>query len=351
MSAKSVGRVAGALGVVGRAAVTHIAELNGWRAIGLSRRAPDFEVDAEFLSVDLTDPDDCDAKVSGLSEVTHVFYAAYAPAATLAAEAVLNRAMFVNLMQALEPDVPGLRHVQIVQGSKRYGNHLGPYKTPAKEDDPPHMPPNFYFDQQDWLVEQRKRKRWTWSALRPHGICGLAIGSSMNQLTAMAIYASISKHLALPLRFPGTPGAFNAVYQMTEADYLARGMAWAATNPACADQAFNFTNGDFIRWRILWPKIACFFDMEPGPVQTIFLAEFMADKEPLWAEVRERGGLKPYTLADLTNWRFADFAFGVAYDQMSAMTKARNAGWKGANDSEAMYIRLLHGLRDGRIIP
>ncbi len=351
MSGENVGLVAGALGVVGRAAITHIAGLDVWRAIGLSRRAPDFELDAEFLSVDLTDPADCEAKLSGLSEVTHVFYAAYAPAATLAEEAVLNKAMLVNLLQALEPNAPGLRHVQIVQGSKWYGNHLGPYKTPASEADPPHMPPNFYFDQQDWLVEQRKGKRWTWSALRPHGVCGLAIGSSMNQLTAMALYASISKHLGLPLRFPGTPGAFNAVYQMTEADYLARGMAWAATNPACADQAFNFTNGDFIRWCNLWPKIARFFDMDPGPVQTISLSEFMADKEPLWAELRRRHDLKPYTLAELTNWRFADFVFGVDYDQMSAMTKARNAGWTGENDSEAMYIRLLRGLREQGIIP
>jgi cob(I)alamin adenosyltransferase len=34
------------------------------------------------------------------------------------------------------------------------------------------------------MSERQRGKRWTWSALRPHGVCGLAIGSSMNQLTA-----------------------------------------------------------------------------------------------------------------------------------------------------------------------
>jgi hypothetical protein len=86
-------------------------------------------------------------------------------------------------------------------------------------------------------------------------------------------------------------------------------------------------------------------------VQTISLDTFMADKEPVWAEIRARHGLRDYALAQLTNWRFADFVFGCEYDQMSDMTKARNAGWAGANDSEAIYLRMLAGLREKRIIP
>jgi hypothetical protein len=36
-----------------------------------------------------------------------------------------------------------------VHGAKWYGMHIGPYRTPAREGDPRHMPPNFYYDQQD----------------------------------------------------------------------------------------------------------------------------------------------------------------------------------------------------------
>ena len=142
--------------------------------------------------------------------------------------------MFVNFASLALETVTDLKHFQIMQGSKWYGNHLGPYKTPAKEDDPGHLPPNFYFNQQEWLTRQQQGQSWTWSALRPHGICGFTTGSSMNQLTAVALYAAICKYLGRPLRFPGKPGAFDCIYQFTEAAYLARGMIWAATNPAWA---------------------------------------------------------------------------------------------------------------------
>ena len=45
-----------------------------------------------------------------------------------------------------------LRRVVLVTGTKYYGSHLGPFKTPARESDPRHMPPNYYFDQIDWLT-------------------------------------------------------------------------------------------------------------------------------------------------------------------------------------------------------
>jgi nucleoside-diphosphate-sugar epimerase len=348
----NVALIAGALGVVGRAILEHLEALAGWEVVALSRRAPDFPTRVRWITVDLADTAECRAKLHTLTSVTHVFYAAYAPRPTLAEEAQHNTLMFTNLIETVEePSAARLAHVQLMQGSKWYGNHLGPYRTPAKEDDSGHLPPNFYFAQQAWLSERRRGKDWTWSALRPHGVCGLAIGSSMNQLTAMALYATLSNHFGLPLRWPGKPGAFTSIYQLTEAAYLARGMVWAATTSQCANQAFNFTNGDFIRWCHLWPRVARFFGMEPGLVQTISLDTFMADKEPSWAEIRTRHGLRDYTLAQLTNWRSADFVFGCEYDQMSDMTKARNAGWTGANDSEAMYIRLLAGLREKRIIP
>ncbi len=344
--------IAGALGVVGRALLNFLEQEQDWEIIALSRRSPDFPTRARFIPTDLGDPADCAKKLGALDQVTHVFFTAFAPGATLAEEAAHNAAMLENLIGALENNgAPSLQHVHLMHGSKWYGNHLGPYKTPAKEDDPGHLPPNFYFDQQAWIAERQKGKSWTWSAFRPHGICGLAIGSSMNQLTAMALYATIMKHLGRPLRFPGTPGFFNAVYQMTEANYLATGMVWAATSESCANSAFNFTNGDYLRWCHLWPKVACFFEMEADGVQSVSLQSMMADKEPLWQKIRTEHGLRDYTLAQLTNWAFADFVFGCGYDQMSDLTKIRNAGWTGANDSEAMYLRLLQGLRDQRMIP
>jgi hypothetical protein len=42
-----------------------------------------------------------------------------------------NRTMLVNLLDAIEPASPDLAHVNLMHGTKWYGNHLGPFKTLA----------------------------------------------------------------------------------------------------------------------------------------------------------------------------------------------------------------------------
>ena len=111
-----------------------------------------------------------------------------------------------TLLDVVEESAPNLQHVTIYQGGKAYGSDLGPFKTPAREDDPRLMPPNFYYDQEDHLRQRQQGKRWTFGILRPEAVCGYAVGNPMNLLTVIAVYAAISKELGLPLRFPGTGG-------------------------------------------------------------------------------------------------------------------------------------------------
>ena len=44
------------------------------------------------------------------------------------------------------------------------------------------------------------------------------------------LYAAISKHLGLPLRWPGKPGFYDCVYNIIDTGLLAEAMAWAATS-------------------------------------------------------------------------------------------------------------------------
>ena len=199
--------IAGALGITGRAIVEHLEGDPDWDVIGLSRRAPNYTTDATFHSVDLLDSTSAAAIADDLADVTHIFFCAYAPQASVAAEIAPNVAMLANLMDAIEPIATGLERVQLMHGAKWYGSYLGPYKTPAKEDDPRPVVQNFYHAQQDWLVERQAGKPWAWSALRPHGIWGFSIGGRMNLMTGIVLYAAISKHLGLPLRWPGAPAS------------------------------------------------------------------------------------------------------------------------------------------------
>jgi len=159
--------VAGALGVTGRTLVSHLISLDHWEVIGLSRRKPEFQSRGYYAAVDLLNRSELEASLSKIGGITHIFYAALQPAATFFEEVAPNVAMLVNAVETVERTSNTLRKVVLIEGAKYYGAHLGPYKTPAKENDPRHMPPNFYYDQEDYLKEQSDGKPWSWTALRP----------------------------------------------------------------------------------------------------------------------------------------------------------------------------------------
>ncbi len=351
MSRRGTALVVGATGVTGRSTLRHLVDSGSWDVIAVSRRAPDVPGEYRHLPVDLLDAEATRAALGADLGVTHVFYSAYVERPTWSETVAPNVQMLGNVLDAVEAGSPGLEHVNLMQGTKWYGNHLGPFKTPAKETDPRHMPPNFYYDQQDLVAERQRGSDWTWSAARPHGICGFATGNPMNLTMVVAAYATISKALGLPLRHPGPERNHEALYQVTDAMLLARAVEWMATEPGCANQPFNVTNGDVFRWKHLWPRIAEYFDMPLAPAQSISLTDMMADKGELWADIVARHGLKPIPYEQLVSWAYGDFVFQPTFDIVSSTTKLRQHGFCDVVDSEEMFIRLFDELRADRVIP
>ncbi|WP_394829252.1 SDR family oxidoreductase [Pendulispora albinea] len=348
---KKVALVVGANGVIGKNLIDHLSTLEGWDVIGLSRRGDrSSSPRLRYIAVDLLDANDTREKLSGLTQVTHVFYAAYQDRPTWAELVPPNLAMLVHVVNAIEPVATRLEHVSLMQGYKVYGAHLGPFKTPARETDAGHMPPEFNVDQQNFLEARQKGKAWSWSAIRPSVVGGFALGNPMNLAMVIAVYASISKELGLPLRFPGKPGAYDALLEMTDSGLLARATVWAATDPRCANQAFNINNGDLFRWSEMWPKIARFFELEVAPPLPMSLDVVMADKGPLWTSMMEKHGLvHPYE--DVSSWRFGDFVFSWNYDMFADGSKARRFGFHEHVETEAMFFQIFEDFRRRKVIP
>lgn len=347
---KKVALVVGAQGVIGRNLVDHLATLDDWDVIGLARRGGTTEGRVQYIAVDLLDSADTLAKLRALDHVTHVFYAAYQDRPSWTELVAPNLAMLVNVLDAIEPAATGLQHVSLMQGYKVYGGHLGPFKTPAREDDAHFMPPEFMFDQQRFLEARQAGKHWSWSAIRPAVVGGFALGNPMNLAVAIAVYASISKELGLPLRFPGKPGAYDKLLEMTDAGLLARATIWAATEPHAANQAFNISNGDLFRWNDMWPKIARYFELEVAPPLPMSLDSIMADKAPLWDSMARTYGLEPVPYEDVSSWRFADFVFSWDYDMFGDGSKARRFGFHEFVDTETMFVSIFDDLRRRKLI-
>src|SRR5258708_8194812 len=202
---KNKALVVGALGVVVRGLINYLTRLDEWDTVALSRRPVDDEFNVPSVSIDLLDIDECRRKLPALTDVTHIFYVAYAPRPTHAEEVEPNLRMLQNLMDGLDRAAPTLKHVSLMQGTKAYGAHLGPYKTPARETDPRIIAPLFYFPQQDFLTALASKKSWTWSIMRPRCIGGFSVGSPMNMTPPLVFYPPISNDPTLPPSSPVPP--------------------------------------------------------------------------------------------------------------------------------------------------
>jgi nucleoside-diphosphate-sugar epimerase len=351
VSTDNVVLIAGVHGVSGKAAASAWTNIPDTKVYGLSRRDADLPKGVEGITIDLLDRQDVESKLGGLNGVTHVVFAAYVEKATAAERSTVNVAILQNLVEVVEAASPTLRHVAFYQGGKAYGADLGPFKTPAREDDPRLMSPNFYYDQEDFLRRQQAGKSWHWTALRPEAIIGYATGNPMNLGMAIAVYATISKELGIPLRFPGSPEAYRALYQVTSADLLAEATVWSGVTPAARDDIFNITNGDQFRWQHMWPRIARMFDMDVADPVPMPLASYMTDKTELWGQIVARHDLLTTPYEKVVSWSFADFIFNSGFDNVSSTIKARRAGFAGCIDSEDMFRTFFASLRDRKVIP
>ncbi len=351
MAKRRVAVVVGARGVIGGNLIDHLEATGEWEIIGLSRRGGPDTGRVRHIAVDLLDQRDAAEKLGELRDVTHIFYAAYQDRPSWAELVAPNVAMLVNTVNALEPVAAGLEHISLMQGYKVYGAHLGPFKTPARESDPPHMPPEFNVDQQQFLEGRQRGKSWTWSAIRPSVVCGFALGNPMNLALVIAVYATMSKELGVPLRFPGKPGAYTSLIEMTDAGLLAEATVWAATTPECANQAFNINNGDLFRWDEMLPKIADFFDLDVAPPLPMSMDVVMADKEPVWNDLVAKHGLAPTPYSDVSSWAFGDFVFGWDYDVIADGSKARRLGFHRHVETEQMFLDIFRDLRARKVIP
>ena len=351
MAKRRVAVVVGARGVIGGNLIDHLEATGEWDVVGLSRRGGPGTDRVRHIAVDLLDERDAADKLGELRDVTHIFYAAYQDRPSWAELVAPNVAMLVNTVNALEPVAAALEHISLMQGYKVYGAHLGPFKTPARESDPPHMPPEFNVDQQQFLEDRQRGKRWTWSAIRPSVVCGFALGNPMNLALVIAVYATMSKELGVPLRFPGKPGAYTSLIEMTDAGLLAEATVWAATTPECANQALNINNGDLFRWDEMLPKIANFFELDVAPPLPMSMEVVMADKEPVWNDLVAKHGLEPTPYSDVSSWAFGDFVFGWDYDVIADGSKARRLGFHRHVETEQMFLDIFRDLRARKIIP
>jgi hypothetical protein len=157
---------------------------------------------------------------------------------------------------------------------------------------------------------------------------------------------------------------------------------WCALTPACANEAFNITNGDISVWARLFPVLCEYFSL-PVPAASQFteppLRHFkskfptvrpmdyaevgvveLRNSWGLWAKeertiaawkrVQEREGLEKDAF-ERASWGYADRNMAIGYSKLESMTKARSIGWLGYVDSTENFLEVLGEAQKMRILP
>src|SRR5580658_4719253 len=143
--------VTGAYGLVGMNVVEQLDHSGNWSVSPIGRRSAPPKQSVGYVSADLCSADDTMRALSGRSDITHLFFAAFRYCADPYEEIAVNVQMLRNTLDALRAAHAPLSRVVINQGSKAYGALLGQMTTPGKERDPRVPGPLFYYDQEDLL--------------------------------------------------------------------------------------------------------------------------------------------------------------------------------------------------------
>ena len=349
--------VVGASGIVGKNLCLELIA-NGWTTYGLARRPKTDIPNLQPVAADLLDTDNLTNALVNINP-THVFIASWMRNETEAENIRVNSAMVRNLLDVLSPK-GSLQHVALVTGLKHY---LGPFDAYAKEGFLPVTPlseeqprldlENFYYAQEDEIFTAAERDGFTWSIHRPHTIIGKATGNQMNMGTTLAVYATICKEKGLPFRWPGSEAQWKGLSDVTDARVLAKHLVWAATTKAAHNEAFNVVNGDYFRWKDLWPKLASFFSVEwigyEGEIKP--LEAELSRYESVWTDIAKKYNLAEPNLNQLASAWHTDLDLGRPIEVMTDMSKSRKLGFLVYQKTEDAFYDLFKQLRMDNLIP
>lgn len=365
-SYQSVALVLGVTGIVGNslAEILPLSDTPGgpWKVYGVARRPrPSWNADhpVDYIQCDISDATDAQSKLSQLTDVTHIFYVTWTSRSTEKENCEVNGRMFRNVLQAVIPNAPNLRHICLQTGGKHY---LGPFESwgkfrphdsPFTEDLPRLDVPNFYYTLEDVLFEESAKKEGlTWSVHRPDTILGFSPYSLMNIVGTLCVYAAICKHQGKPLIFPGSKAAWNGYSVSSDADLIAEHEIWAAVDPYAKNEAFNINNGDVFRWKHLWKVLAEQFGIEEYGIgeERLILEEEMKDKGALWEEIVEQNQLQPTKLEEVGVWWFVDLALS-GEPVLSSMNKSKEHGFLGFRNTKNSFISWIDKVKAYKIVP
>ncbi|XP_065870511.1 3-oxo-Delta(4,5)-steroid 5-beta-reductase-like [Euphorbia lathyris] len=366
---QSVALVIGITGIVGNslAEILPLSDTPGgpWKVYGVARRQrPVWQADhlIEYIQCDVSIEEETLKKLSPLTDITHIFFVAWASKTTEAENCEINGSMLRNVLKSVIPNAENLQHICLQTGSKHYTGpfesfgKFQPHEAPWHEDLPRLDTINFYYTLEDILFDEvAKKEGLTWSIHRPTAIFGFSPCSLINSVGTLCVYAAICKHQGLPLIFPGNRASWEGYWFASDADLIAEQQIWAAVDPNAKNEAFNCSNGDVFKWKHLWKVLADEFKIENYGFgeddKRLRLDEMMKNMGGLWDEIVKEKELVDSEVEKVAIWGLLDLVFNGDGGFMDTMNKSKELGFFGFRNTHKSFIYWIDKLKSHRIVP
>jgi hypothetical protein len=135
--------------------------------------------------------------------------------------------------------------------------------------------PDFYFGQEDFLIEFQKGKKWKYTVYRPMVVNGATkgnhikylangLGNGMSFASSLAVYFTVQKYLGKKAIYPGNEVSYRGLNSFSSADIVAQFAVWASTNPQAENNDFIIIDDDnnIVTTEQLWKAGAAYFGVE-----------------------------------------------------------------------------------------
>ncbi|XP_056692132.1 (S)-8-oxocitronellyl enol synthase ISY1-like [Spinacia oleracea] len=369
----NVALVVGVTGISGNslADILQLSTIPGgrWKVYGVGRRRqPEWQFHhnhVQYIQCNMVDPEDCQAKLSHLSDVTHIFYVGWVTKPTEQESSDENGKMLRNVLNAVIPNAPNLKHICLQTGQKYALPCLDSsaeiqHEPQFVEEFPREDITDSYYAMEDILDEEvQKKEKLTWSVHRPAVMFGFSPYSTRNIVGSLCVYATICKHEGQPLRFPGNQAAWDGYSEAGDADLVAEQQIWASLDNKGKKQAFNCSNGDLFKWKDLWKVLAEEFEVKflEFEEESNSLEEMMREKGPVWDEIVQEKDLLPTKLEEVGTWWYVDSILRSSEAVLDSnnisrgMEKSRNYGFGGSRETAESFRFWIEHTRRYKIIP
>ncbi|KAL0941447.1 sirq protein [Colletotrichum truncatum] len=326
-----------------------------------------FDVTAEELSQQLK------ANVSGIKDVTHVFYFVFKEVNdNHILECQVNCEMMQRVVDAITSLSHKLKSVVYPGGTRGYGIYVpgGTFQPPLEESMADNLPEDYaktvaYPWFRKLLTKASEGKSWTWTEVCPDAVVGFTPNGSgwslaLHWAQYLSLYAHNHKSSAdkstspVEVPFPGTEGGFDGLFTPVSSHTLGRVIVHASlSTDKCGGKIINVADSENpTKFREIWPALAEWFGLRgtdpSGEENVLKPGEYVQRHKHLFQEMGLHKAVTAGVGAGAS--QLDSVGYWLSFDRQLSLKRLREVDFVEERDPIEGWLEALEQFREAGII-